>query len=114
MAYSHALADRVRQSLRQTGQIAKNLLIEKKMFGGLAFLFRGNLLVGVWQSSLIARLGPDEAAAALGRPHVRPFEAGGRPMKGWVIVDPDGLESDRKLADWIERAIEFVATLPAK
>jgi TfoX/Sxy family transcriptional regulator of competence genes len=109
MAYSRALADRVRHALRQT-----RLTTEKRMFGGLAFLLNGNLLVGVWQDALIARLGAQQAATALGRPHVSQFEVGGRPMKGWVVVELDGLESDRDLADWIERAIEFVVTLPAK
>ncbi|HEX4145666.1 MAG TPA: TfoX/Sxy family protein [Pirellulales bacterium] len=109
MAYSLALADRVRQTLRQTRGIA-----EKRMFGGLTFLLHGNLLVGVWQSSLIARLGPDQAAEALRQPHVRPFDITGRPMKAWVMIEPDGLDSDRDLADWIERATGFVVTLPAK
>ena len=108
MAYSHALADRVR-GVRRTRQVT-----EKKMFGGLAFLLQGNMLVGVWQGSLIVRLGPAQAAPALKQPHVREFDVTGRPMKGWVMVGPDGLESDRDLSDWIERATEFVVTLPAK
>ena len=114
MAYSHALADRVRQALGQSRQIPQNRIIEKKMFGGIAFLLRGNMLVCVWQSSLIARLGPDQAALALRRPHVGEFDVTGRPMKGWVMVEPDGLESDRDLSEWIERATEFVETLAAK
>jgi TfoX/Sxy family transcriptional regulator of competence genes len=109
MAYSHSLADRVRQALRPNRRIA-----EKKMFGGIAFLSSGNILVGVWQNSLIVRLGPDRAARALEQPHVRPFDATGRPMQGWVMVAPDGLDGDRELSNWIERALEFVATLPAK
>jgi TfoX/Sxy family transcriptional regulator of competence genes len=114
MAYSHTLADRVRLSLRQTGQIPSHQVTEKKMFGGLAFLLRGNMLVGVWQSALIARLGPDSAAQPLRQPHVGPFPATGRPMKGWVMIAPDGLESDRELSEWLERAIAFVDTLPGK
>jgi TfoX/Sxy family transcriptional regulator of competence genes len=109
MAYSYSLADRVRQALRQTRQIK-----EKKMFGGLAFMFRGNLLVGVWEDAFIVRLDPERAAEALRRPYVSQFEVGGRAMRGWIVVEPDGLESDRELSDWIERAIEFVVTLPAK
>ena len=70
--------------------------------------------VGVWQSLLVVRIGTAQAAWALKQPHVGPFDVTGRPMKGWVIVDPEGLESDRDLSDWIERAIEFVITLPAK
>ena len=109
MPYSQALAFRVRQIVEPLRGVA-----EKKMFGGIAFLLHGNMLVAVWQSSLIVRLGPDQAAQALGQPHVRPCDITGRPMKGWLIVEPDALDSDRDLSDWIERAIEFVATLPAK
>ena len=116
MAYSHSLADRVRQALGQSRQIARQSrqIAEKKMFGGLAFLLNGNMLVSVWHNSLIVRLGAGPAAQALGQPHVREFDFTGRPMQGWVVVEPDGLESDRELSDWIERATEFVATLPAK
>lgn len=77
-------------------------------------MFNGNILVGVWNSSLIVRLGPDEAAKALKQPHVREFDITGRPMKGWIMVEPDGVESDRQLLGWIERAVEFVGTLPGK
>jgi TfoX/Sxy family transcriptional regulator of competence genes len=109
MAYSASLAARVRQALA-----ARRGVVEKKMFGGVGFLLHGNMLVGVWQHSLIARLGPAAAESALRQEHVRPFDVTGRPMKGWVMIDPDGIESDRQLVDWIERAIEFVAALPVK
>jgi hypothetical protein len=109
MPYSQALADRVRHALRGNQHIA-----EKKMFGSACFLLHGNLLVGVWQQSLIARLGPEEGAKALRRPHVREFDVTGRPMKGWVTVDPDGLDTDQQLAEWIAAATSFVETLPAK
>ena len=84
------------------------------MFGGLVFFLHGNIAVGIWNDSLIARLGPDGAEDALLKPHVRPFDVTGRPMRGWVMVEPDGLESDVQLAGWIERAVEFALTLPLK
>ena len=84
------------------------------MFGGVAFLLHGNMLVGVWNDSLIVRLGPDEGERALSEPHVRHFDVTGRPMKGWVMVEPDGIDSDAQLRDWLERAGNFVRTLPAK
>ena len=82
------------------------------MFGGVGFLLRGNMLVGIWEQSLIARLGPDAAAKALQEPNVREFDVTGRPMRGWVMIDPDGLERDADLAAWLARAQEFVETLP--
>lgn len=109
MPFSHALADRIRRLLGQGRGIA-----EKKMFGGLCFLLDDKMLVGIMGSSLIARLGPDEAAKALQESDVREFDATGRPMKGWVVVEPDGLETDRQLQSWLERAIRFVEALPTK
>ena len=109
MAYSESLAERIRLILRQRRDI-----VEKKMFGGIGFLLNGNMLVGVWKQSLIARLGPEQGKAALRETHVGPFDITGRPMKGWVLIEPDGVDSDRQLSAWLEKSIEFVETLPAK
>jgi TfoX/Sxy family transcriptional regulator of competence genes len=109
MVYSKSLAARVRQALG-----SRRGIVEKKMFGGVGFLLHGNMLVGVWQDSLIARVGPDEAAKALAGEFVREFDVTGRPMKGWVMIEPDGLDTDQHLGDWIDRTLAFVATLPAK
>lgn len=109
MVYSESLAERIR------GQLSRRAGIEeKKMFGGVGFLLRGNMCVGVWKNSLIVRLDLDYAADALAKPHVKEFDITGRPMQGWVMVEPDGLERDRQLAEWIKRAVAFVKTLPAK
>ena len=76
-------------------------IAEKKMFGGIAFLLNGNMLVAVWQDSLIVRLGFQENGSYRSR-HVRPFDVTGRPMRGWIMVEPDGTESDRQLDNWID------------
>jgi len=109
MTYSESLALRIRQALA-----GRRGITEKKMFGGVGFLLHGNMCVGIWHSSLIARLGPDEGAAALEEPHVAPFDITGRPMKGWIMVEPDGIDTDDQLAGWIRRSIDFVSTLPKK
>jgi TfoX N-terminal domain len=77
-------------------------------------LLSGNMCVGIWKHSLIARLGPDEGQAALKEPNVVPFDITGRAMKGWVMVEPEGIETDEQLSEWIRRAVEFVETLPRK
>ncbi len=84
------------------------------MFGGVCFLLVGNILVGVLQNYLIARVGTEVAAEALTREFVREFDVTGRPMKGWIVVDPDGIDTDQQLREWIERSLEFVRTLPRK
>ncbi len=109
MAFDEALAERIRQGLTRRKGIE-----EKKMFGGIGFLLNGNLLVGVWKDSLCVRLGPDQAEAALLEPHVGEFDITGRPMKGWVLVEPEGVEGDGQVKDWIKRALKFVGKLPAK
>jgi TfoX/Sxy family transcriptional regulator of competence genes len=109
MAYSESLAARVREVFgRRRG------VTEKKMFGGVGFLLHGNMCVGVWKTSLIARLGPEQAEAALEESHVVEFDITGRPMKGWVMIEPDGLESDQQVRDWVDKSVEFVSTLPRK
>jgi len=109
MAFSEELAERIRQGLAR-----KKGIEEKRMFGGIGFLLNGNLLVGVWKESLIVRLGPEEGGEALKEPHVKEFDITGRPMRNWVLVEPEGVEDDDQLKDWIERATRFVKTLPAK
>ena len=109
MAFDESLAGSIRDA------VARKLNIEeKKMFGCICFFLNGNALAGVWKDSLIARLGPDKGEAALLEPHVRQFDITGRPMRNWVVVEPEGIEEDAKLEDWIERANKFVETLPAK
>ena len=109
MTYSKSLAARTRHVLgRRPG------IVEKKMFGGIAFLLNGNMLVAVWQDSLIVRLGSEAGERVLSEPHVRPFDVTGRPMRGWIMVEPDGIDSDGQLDNWIERAAKFVLTLPSK
>ncbi|MCE9554493.1 MAG: TfoX/Sxy family protein [Planctomycetes bacterium] len=109
MAYSESLAQRVRDVFEDRRGIT-----EKKMFGGVGFLLRGNMCVGVWKTSLIARLGPEQAKTALNEPYVQEFDITGRPMKGWVMIEADGVETDQQLMARIQQAVEFVETLPAK
>ena len=109
MAFDEALAERIRQALSRRKHVE-----EKKMFGGIGFLLNGNMLVGVWKDSLIVRLGPEEGEEALKEPHVKEFDITGRPMKGWVLVAPEGVGADDELSGWLQRAVKFVGKLPAK
>jgi hypothetical protein len=84
------------------------------MFGGLGFLLKGNMLVGVWKNSMIVRLGPDEHEAALLEAHVGEFAITGRAMKGWVMVAPEGAADQGAVQEWVNRAVKFVGNLPAK
>ena len=109
MAFDEALAARIREMLAHRKNIE-----ERKMFGCIAFLAGGNAVVGVWKRSLIARVGPGNYEEALLEPHVREFDITGKPMRGWVVVGPGGVEDDGQLTEWVRRALEFVGTLPTK
>ena len=109
MAYDEDLADRVRQQLASEPAVT-----EKAMFGGLAFLLEGNLTVGLSGDELMVRVGPDASDDALARPHTRPFDMTGRPMKGWLMVDPAGCEEDADLRRWVDRGVHYARSLPPK
>lgn len=109
MAFDEQLAERVRGGLGAAAGLS-----EKKMFGGIGFLLNGNMCCGVHGKSLIVRLDPSSTDDALSEPHTRVFDMTGRPMKGWILVDAEGLRDDEDLARWLEVAMEFASSLPAK
>jgi hypothetical protein len=109
MAYDEGLAQRIREQLTDRSGI-----VEKKMFGGLAFLLRGNMCVGVIGDDMIVRVGPDAYDAAMTRPGARVFDFSGKPSKGMVTVGGDGTEDDDALRAWIEAGLAFAGSLPAK
>lgn len=106
MAYDEGLAQRIEELIPRAEQ--------KRMFGGLAFLERGNLVVGVLGDDLIARVGPSGTAKALEEPGVRPFDFTGKPMSGWVVVEQEAIAEDPDLARWVERCRRFTGSLPSK
>ena len=110
MAYDEGLATRVRELLLdQPG------LVEKQMFGGLAFLVHGNMACGVRADDLIVRVAADTADAALAEPGVRPFDLTGRPMKGWLLVGTDGHAEDEDLRRWVDDpGLAHASSLPAQ
>ncbi|MFZ1728623.1 MAG: TfoX/Sxy family protein [Bacteroidota bacterium] len=109
MAYDEGLAQRLREILQ-----SEKGIVEKKMFGGLAFMSRDYMFVGILGEVLMARVGPEYYTEALERPHVREMDFTGRPMKGYVFVDPDGCSEDDELVDWVDRCHRFVKSLPPK
>jgi TfoX/Sxy family transcriptional regulator of competence genes len=109
MAYDEGLAQRIREVLDE-----RPGLVEKKMFGGIAFMLQGNMACGVVGDELMVRVGPEQHQETLARPYTRPFDFTGRPMQGWVVVTPDGVESDESLRDWVQQGVEFALSLPAK
>ncbi len=89
--------------------------IEKRMFGGIAFMLDGNMLVcPLKDGSLMVRVGKKGMADALKKSGAGPMDMRGRPVTGFVLVSGDAVEDDEALAGWIAMAHAFVKTLPAK
>ena len=109
MAFDEGLAERVRNMLRDRQEIS-----ERKMFGGLAFMSRGHMFVGILGDTLMARVGPDQYTRALRQPGTRAMDFTGKPMKGYVFVTPNGIEADSTLDRWIAQCLTFVGSLPPK
>ncbi|MEV8542158.1 TfoX/Sxy family protein [Streptomyces sp. NPDC051572] len=109
MAYDEGLAERVRERLGVHQDVT-----EKRMFGGIAFLYRGNMAVGISGSDLMVRVGPEHTDAALARPGTRVFDMTGRPMRGWILVDSSVLAEDDALGRWVDEGHAFAASLPPK
>jgi TfoX/Sxy family transcriptional regulator of competence genes len=109
MAYDEALAERVRKTLRN-----KRGVTERKMFGGIAFMLRGHMFVGILDDWLMARVGPENYEDALAKDGVRKMDFTGKPMRGYVFVAPKAVRTDAQLKHWLGLCADFVATLPAK
>jgi hypothetical protein len=109
VVYDDKAAERVRRALSQ-----RHDLVEKKMMGGICFMVGGSMCCGVTGSALMVRVGREAYQAMLAELHVRPMEFAGRRPTGFVLVDPEGYQTDTALATWIKRGLDFVATLPAK
>ena len=108
MAYDLKLAERIRSELNGMP------FVEKKMFGGVGLLLNGNLACGVHKDDLIVRVDPEKHTALLKKPHAKPFDLTRKPMKGWLLVEADGVKTDKQLSAWVKEGVEFVLTLPQK
>ena len=109
MAYDERLAERVGRLLELQERV-----VEMRMFGGLAFMVKGNMALGVHKDRLMVRVGPEGYADALGRPHCQSMDITGRPMRGFVIVRPEGLCSEEGLQEWVQEGLQFALSLPEK
>ena len=102
------LAERIRAVLAGTGSVR-----EVRMFGGLCFMLNGNMVAGASKRGLLARVGKDQHTRALARPDAKRMEMSGRPMEGYVFIDPPPRD-EKTLREWLDLAVAFVNTLPAK
>ena len=117
MAYNLKLAERIRSQLDGVP------FVEKNMFGGVGFMLNGNppalapgasVACGVNKNDLIVRVDPEKHSTLLKKAHAKPFDMTGRPMKGWLVVEADGVKTDTQLSTWVKEGVGFASTLPSK
>ncbi len=110
MAYDEELAERIRDELRDQPDV-----VEKKMFGALAFLVGGSMAVAATgQGGLLVRVDPHASHALIATGKARPMEMRGRVMHGWLRVDSAQVRSRRDLVRWIKLGTTYARSLPAK
>lgn len=106
MAYNEDLALRIAEILQHEPDV-----VEKKMFGGLAFMIRGKMCCGIVKDELMMRMVAEKYEEVLQMPHAREMDFTGRTMKGFAYIEPEGLKTNRQLKQWIDLALEY-AYLP--
>jgi len=109
MAYNEKLAERIRKQFSDRSDV-----VERKMFGGLAFMVRGHMCCGVVGDDLMVRVGLAGYKSALKEKYTREMDFTGKPMRGMVYVAAPGLTSTKQLGKWVERGLQFALTLPEK
>lgn len=102
MAYSEDLADRVRLLLTKLTNVK-----EVRMFGGLCFMVNEKMCIGIMQDTLMCRVDPVRMDDLLELGHCKLMEFTGRPMKGFLIVDHTGIETQNQLKTWVDLCLEF-------
>jgi TfoX/Sxy family transcriptional regulator of competence genes len=103
MAYDEHLAERISRSLKN-----KHISFEeKKMFGGVAFMVKDKMCVGIIKESLMTRIDPALYEASLKKKGCHEMDFAHRPMRGFVVIDPEGIDSDKNLDYWISLALDY-------
>jgi len=110
MAYDTVLADRIRAQLGGAAGVT-----EKKMFGGLAFLVRGNMAIAAsGQGGLLVRVDPGQTEKLVKTTPARVMVMRGRSMPGWLRIAADEVGTTRALARWVALSTTYARSLPAK
>ena len=109
MAYNKDLEYNIDRLVDRLGDITK-----KSMFGGIGYLLNGNMCFGIYKEYLVLRTSPEKAEELMRNEYFSPFDITGRPMKGWVLVSPDALETEEQLLDMLQTGVSFTETLPEK
>lgn len=103
MAYSEYLAERIKKVLKE-----KHVTFEEKMMmGGLCFMVKDKMCVGIVKDKLMARIDPELYEQALKKKGCHEMDFTGKPMKGFVFVDPIGIDMDKDLDYWVQLCLDY-------
>ncbi len=106
MSYNQILEERINQKWLEEFPSAHSHIELKKMFGGLAYLFRGKMTVGIVGDSLMVRIPASQMEAVLEEDAVRPMDFTGRPMKEFIFIDPEGYREPGQLSRWLRLGLK--------
>ena len=110
MAYDVDIADRLRELLASEPGV-----VEKPMFGGLAFMVAGHMAVSASdQGGLLLRVDPAQTDALIVDPRASRFVMRGREMGGWLRINIDAHATDEELKEWIKYGVDYARSLPPK
>jgi hypothetical protein len=109
MSFNTALEEKIDRAVKAWRKVEK-----KKMFGGVCYLFNGNMAFGIYQDFLIVRMDKEQGAQSLKAPQVLPFDITGKPMAGWIMVTETGWKNTAHLAKWLGIGKQFALSLPEK
>lgn len=110
MAFDEKLAGRIRDLIDVGGRVE-----EKTIFGGLAFLVEGNMVIAAsGEGGILVRVDRDQGDELVSRTAAELAVMRGRPMRGWLRVAPDALGTKRQLEPWVRMATDYASSLPAK
>jgi TfoX/Sxy family transcriptional regulator of competence genes len=103
MAYEIFLAERILRTFMEMGVAVE----EKKMMGGICYLVNGKMCAGIVRNKLMARIDPEIHDACLKKNGCHEMDFTGRPMRGFVFVEPEGIDTDAELSSWIRLCLDY-------
>jgi TfoX/Sxy family transcriptional regulator of competence genes len=103
MAFDEYLGERVRRVLAEKHIVTE----EKKMMGGLCFMVDDKMCVGIMKNELMVRIDPTLYDEALKMKGSKKMEFSGKEMKGFLFIEPEGIDSEKELVDWVQKCLDF-------
>ncbi len=103
MAYNEYLADRILRAFKDKGIVPE----EKMMMGGICYMVDDKMCAGVVDDKLMARLDPEIYEDALKKKGCIPMNLTGRPMTGFVYIEPEGIDMEDDLAEWVQLCLDY-------